>query len=136
LEQTSVALSDEDIILVLTAGLFQSYFSFIVALDATDPTYLTLEYVISYLLNEESCHLSLSPQSCPNVKSDPNKAHVALKVDSIPVCCPLTLIICFSCQQKGHYQCNCPKSQKPASKSGNFTATTATEYFSDEGEAF
>src|SRR5882672_8598877 len=44
---------DEDIILVLTSGLPSGYDMLIVNLDATPTERLTLDYVITHLLNEE-----------------------------------------------------------------------------------
>ena len=54
LRKIDVIVEDEDVILVLTMGLPPSFDNFIVALDATDSSAITLENVISRLLNEES----------------------------------------------------------------------------------
>src|ERR1700683_3138361 len=53
LEDIGVDISDEDSILALTMGLDKSYDSFIISLDTTPPEQLTLDYVISRMLNEE-----------------------------------------------------------------------------------
>jgi hypothetical protein len=55
LEDIRVDVSDEDTILVLTMGLDKSYDSFIISLDTTSPDQLTLDYIVSYMHNEEVC---------------------------------------------------------------------------------
>ena len=49
----SVSTIDEDIILALTEGLPESFSTFIIALDSLLPSELTLDNVITRLLNEE-----------------------------------------------------------------------------------
>jgi len=51
LEIVDVKVSDEEIIVVLTAGLPQTYSTVV---DALDPDKLTLDFVITRLLNEEA----------------------------------------------------------------------------------
>jgi hypothetical protein len=58
--EIGVTVDDEDIILVLTGGLPSSYENFVVSLDSTPPSELTLEYVVTRLLNEEACQLGNS----------------------------------------------------------------------------
>ena len=53
LEDVGVDVSDEDTILALTMGLDKSYDSFIISLDTTPPDQLTLDYLVSHMLNEE-----------------------------------------------------------------------------------
>ena len=52
LKSSGVAI-DENIILTLTAGLPESYLTFIVALDSLPTDQLTLPNVVTRLLNEE-----------------------------------------------------------------------------------
>jgi hypothetical protein len=96
LSEIDVTVPDEDIILVLTAGLPPSYDSFIISLDAVSPDSLTLDFVVSRLLNEEA------RQGIP--ATDPHS--VALAATRAKT--PLAQITCFKCQKKGHYQSNCP----------------------------
>ena len=49
-----VEASEEDIILVLTQGLTSGFDNFVVMLDATAASDLTLDYIIARLLNEEA----------------------------------------------------------------------------------
>ena len=53
LRDIKVNLSDEDTILALVMGLDKSYDLFIISLDTTQPKQLTLEHVISCMLNKE-----------------------------------------------------------------------------------
>jgi hypothetical protein len=136
LTQVGVTLTDEDTILVLTTGLPSSYTSFIVALDATDPTLLTLEYVIGRLLNEESRHLSQKPRFPP--KPDTNEAYYAAAASDAPhplspTRRPLSMITCFGCQQKGHYQRDCPSASTPSTS--NSVAVTAAAILESDDEA-
>jgi hypothetical protein len=52
LSEIGVSVPDEDVVLVLTAGLPPSYEPLIVSLNAVSPDSLTLNFVISRLLNE------------------------------------------------------------------------------------
>src|SRR5882724_4870123 len=53
LEATGIPTIDEDIILALTEGLPESFSAFIIALDSLPPRELTLDNVVTRLLNEE-----------------------------------------------------------------------------------
>ena len=57
LEATGVTIIDEDVILALTEGLPESYSTFIVALDSIPADDLTLDIIITRLLNEEVCQI-------------------------------------------------------------------------------
>jgi gag-polypeptide of LTR copia-type len=54
LENVDIKVSDEDMIVVLTAGLPDSYTPIIITFDALNPKKLTLDFVINRLLNEEA----------------------------------------------------------------------------------
>ena len=53
LEAAGATIIDDDMILALTEGLHKSYSTFIVALDSILANNLTLDIVITCLLNEE-----------------------------------------------------------------------------------
>ena len=53
LKSSGVAIIDEDVILALTAGLLESYSTFIVTLNDLPANDFTLSNVITHLLNEE-----------------------------------------------------------------------------------
>ena len=98
LTQIGVEVSDEDFILVLTQGLPAAYETFVVSLDATDPSLLTSKHVISRLLNEEVCQLVLN--NCdPELQITWKDAafHTGTKRT------PIEHITCLKCQKKGHY---------------------------------
>ena len=107
-----VSVEDEDVILVLTMGLPVSFDHFVIALDATDPSMLTLEDVISRLLNEESRQEYVAPEATEN----PTALSAHYPTRSKPSPSNLAHITCFTCGNKGHYQANCPShsSSSPA----------------------
>ena len=113
LSEIDVTVPDEDVILVLTAGLPSSYESFIISLDAVSPSSLTLDFVISRLLNEEAC------QGIPTTDSAP----VALTATRTKT--PLSEITCFKCHKKGHYQSHCPENNPLAAFAGLATENLA-----------
>ncbi|KAG6862997.1 hypothetical protein C0991_008917 [Blastosporella zonata] len=102
---------------VLIAGLPNSYNTIIILFDTLDPEKLTLEFVITCLLNEES--RQAPPSTSSEVKQEDNTALFAKDTGSN--------ITCFWCGEKGHYAVNCPKRKevKPA-ESANLTATSVT----------
>ena len=97
LTQIGVEVSDEDFILVLTQGLPPAYETFVVSLDATDPSLLTSEHVISRLLNEE-----VRQSAHDSNKQKDTAFHANTKR-------PLDQITCYKCHKKGHYQSRCPE---------------------------
>ena len=113
LAEIDVTVPDEDVILVLTAGLPSSYESFIISLDAVSPNSLTLDFVISRLLNEEA------RQGIPTTDSAP----VALAATRTKT--PLSEITCFKCHKKGHYQSHCPENNPLAAFAGLATENLA-----------
>ena len=96
-------ITDEDITLVLLNGLPLTYEQLAVALDSTPPDDLTLEYVVTRLLNEES------RQNATLASSSNTALAAATKLRT-----PLARITCFKCGQKGHYQVNCPQASTTA----------------------
>lgn len=128
-----VTVDDEDIILVLTMGLPQSYDTLVVALDSTPSTQLTLEYVIQRLLNEEARHtVGNTEEGEEKVKSE-----AALSTSTKPAKrsekTPLAHITCFNCGKKGHYQINCP--DKPDKKDGETKKSDDTKKVESAGFA-
>ena len=118
LQDADAEASDEDIILVLTQGLPSEFDNFVVSLDATDASLLTLDYVITRLLNEEARQgIVITPRA--------ESALASLRRD-------LQNITCFHCQNKGHYKSQCPQlSPNPAeATSSKDIATLATDSIS------
>jgi hypothetical protein len=101
LKDIGVTVDDEDIILVLTGGLPASYNNFVVSLDSTPPSDLTLAYVITRLLNEEARQLG----TIPSTETSEHRT-IAFAVQAKR---NLAFITCFNCQKKGHYANDCPE---------------------------
>lgn len=123
LEDAEAEASDEDIILVLTQGLPSDYDNFVVSLDATAASNLTLDYVITRLLNEESRQIA-SATPTPVVKTEPSSALTA----TARIRRDIRDITCFLCGLKGHYQSHCPRNASSSSSTpAANVALSATE---------
>jgi hypothetical protein len=105
LEDIRVDVSDEDTILALTMGLDKSYDSFTISLNTMSPDQLTLDYIVSCMLNEEVCCTNVEIQGVVmkakggkkgevRVKKEDNVAMVAAQRDG-----PTT---CWHCGKMGH----------------------------------
>ena len=90
LENIDIKVSDEDMIIVLTTGLPDSYTPIIITFDALDPEKLTLDFIINCLLNEEARQVG------PQIKEDPESAamHAGRHGKG-------ALILCFYCLARG-----------------------------------
>ena len=105
-------VSDSDIISVLTGGLPSSYAPFVVTLDSTPESLLTLEYAITRLLNEEARQSCVTPRSNALRTAAVSNSDEALSAQDAPatktkVATPIERITCFRCQAKGHYARTC-----------------------------
>ena len=105
--------SKEDIILVLTQGLTSKFNNFIVTLNATATSDLTLDYIIAHLLNEEACQGVIHQSAADSALAATSPRH------------NLQNITCFLCQKKGHYQSHCPQHQNIVSSTPNSTSLSA-----------
>lgn len=144
LEEIGASMDDEDIIIVLANGLPNSYEHFVITLDSTPPADLTLNYVITRLLNEEARQLQTVP-TVPTSAADDASALAAAaarqssysrtSLDSPRPRTPLERITCFRCGQKGHYQgaCSVPI---PAASTSPTAAVAATAHTSSDNYAF
>lgn len=104
--------TEEDTILALTMGLDKPYKSFIISLDTTPPEQLTLEHVISCMLNEEvhcdnveiqgvgvKCRGMNGEKGEVRVKKEENVALAATHGDRPTVC--------WCCSKPGHIKAFC-----------------------------
>lgn len=103
LESVEVQISDEDIIVVLTAGLPSSFTPVIISFDALEPEKLTLDFVITRLLNEEARQTTHSTVK----KEEDETALRAERVNKIG-----NNVQCFYCLEMGHYSTACPTKLK------------------------
>ena len=106
LKAIDVDVSDEDMIVVLTAGLPSSFTPIVISFDALEISKLTLDFVITRLLNEEGRQAtpSLSPV---DIKTENSDVDAALNVSKFR-----SDIQCFYCLLKGHYSSVCPQKER------------------------
>lgn len=100
LKDAKAEATDEDIILVLTQGLPITFENFVVSLDTTASSDLTLNYIISCLLNEEA------RQKVKEMEPfhDPHNSAMATTSQHRS---PTLNITCYKCGKRGHYQKDC-----------------------------
>lgn len=130
MEHAGIDVGAQDQILAMTMGLPASYDPVIINFDATSPEQLTVEHVITRLLNEETRQLSApgdTPPAPSDIDVDEALAVMAARRDAADV-------TCFFCDKKGHFKSNCPdklawESAKRKKKIG--TAAMAVELDSD-----
>lgn len=97
LKAIDIKVSDEDIIVVLTAGLLTSYTPIVISFDVIESSKLTINFVITRLLNEEGCQAT----DVKKESDDDSAALNALKFSS--------KIQCFYCLLMGHFASACLK---------------------------
>ena len=135
LKAIDVSVSDEDIIVVLTAGLPSSYAPVIISLDSVKASKLMLDFVITWLLNEESHQVISSEPNVEVKKEEPDN------VAMVSACS----IQCFYCLEKGHFTSVCPQKAKDVKEwedkgcrqvtSNAHFASTATDKSDEENYA-
>ena len=122
LTEIGVNLTDEDCIVVLMGGLPSSYEQCVVTLDSTPDESLTFDYVVNRLLNEES---RKNPIMSPTLAGN----EPALVAAAARPHVPLSMITCYRCAQKGHYQANCPLAPvAPVAPAGTAALADMEEY--------
>ena len=112
------SVSDDELIVVLTNKLPESYQPLIVSLELVDESKLTVDYVITRLVNEED-----------RQGKETKEEVLALSASTAKRRTPRSEITCWGCKKKGHYSYECPdatngetKSQKPAEQKHSFSA--------------
>jgi len=103
---------NQDIILGLTIGLPSSYDAVIINFDSIPADQLTLDNVISHLLNEETQQTAAattkSTSLSTHVKTDPDNAAYA----ATPANCDHSKVTCHFCSEKGHFRYECKEREK------------------------
>jgi gag-polypeptide of LTR copia-type len=101
LKGIDITITDKDIIVVLMAGLPESYTPVIISFDSIDAKALTLEFVITHLLNEEGRQ---DKSAVTDIKKEEtkNSAMRAKKSD----------LYCYYYLKKGHYSSVCPEKER------------------------
>ena len=126
LEDIGVDVSDEDTILALTMGLDKSYDSFIISLDTTSPDQLTLDYVVSRMLNEEVRRTNVEIQGVVMKAKGGEKGEVRVKKeDNIAMAAAQKdgPMMCWRCGKTGHVKAFC--TEKPVRGPGSGEANVA-----------
>ena len=108
IEEANATVSDDDLILTLTAGLPHSYNSLLISLDSAADSEYTLNTVITRLINEYQRQHQF-PQITRQTRAISGAPDEAMSVStSTSTHRNLSHITCFTCGNKGHYQANCP----------------------------
>jgi hypothetical protein len=109
MEQAGVSVSDQDRILALTMGLPSSYDAVIINFDATEPNSLTLNHVITRLLNEETRQIAIAPNSSIPAYDEAMIAFGTGKGRGSKGTRVNPDVVCYFCEKKGHYRSECPE---------------------------
>ncbi|KAF9559390.1 hypothetical protein CPC08DRAFT_637894, partial [Agrocybe pediades] len=130
LDQAGIAVTDQDKILALTMGLPPSYDAVIINFDSTPSDQLTLNHVISRLLNEEVRQLGNKKSKTDDKGWQTDEAMAASETGKGRRVA--TDVTCFFCDKKGHYKSECSEKQEwEKKKKENETAANAEEYDSE-----
>ncbi|PBK96259.1 hypothetical protein ARMGADRAFT_868429, partial [Armillaria gallica] len=105
MQMSEIEVSDQDVILALTLGLPSSYDTVIIHFDATPPDQLTIDHIITRLLNDETRQSMNRHHSTQNAAT----TEEALSVTQRRLRPDASEIVCFFCDQKGHYKDACPE---------------------------
>ncbi len=143
LVEAKVKVSNDDIIMAITAGLPHSYNQFLVSLDTLTDSEYTLNTVITCLNNEyQRQHMYISTTTPRTLAPSTSRALPSPEITSghsnealavTPTMPRLAHITCFMCGNKGHYQANCPSrnlanpTANPASPIKSHNANLAEE---------
>ncbi|KAF7334155.1 CCHC-type domain-containing protein [Mycena venus] len=138
MEHAGIEVTAQDQILALTMGLPSSYDAVIINFDATSPEQLTVNHVITRLLNEETRQIS-SPGSSPNATVSDNAIDEALA--AIAARRDPADVTCFFCDKKGHFKSDCPEkvawqSSKHKRKAGTAALAIGLDSDWEESDAF
>ena len=110
MEEAQIAVTDQDRILALTMGLPTSYDTVIINFDSTPADQLTLDRVITRLLNEETRQAAQAPSAIED--TEPESGDQAMVVTGggrhTTHVTNAANVTCYFCDKKGHYKSECP----------------------------
>lgn len=129
MEHGGIEVTAQDQVLALTMGLPPSYDAVIINFDATPPEQLTVNHVITRLLNEETRQISSPDAPTPSDNpADEALAVTAARRNSADV-------LCFFCDKKGHFKSDCPeKSAWEAAKRKKRIGAAAAVFEEDDSD--
>lgn len=138
MEAAGINVVDQDKILALTMGLPATYSSVIINFDATPPELLTLNHVITRLLNEETRQAA----DAPEMKEEPPDQALAVTSGQPRRAVATSDVTCYFCDAKGHYKSECPerlaweRKKKSGKKSEEAMMVASLDSDSDNEAAF
>lgn len=137
MEAAGINVADQDKILALTMGLPATYSGVIINFDATPPELLTLNHVITRLLNEETRQAADTPE----VKEEPLDQALAVTSGRPRRAVATSDVTCYFCDAKGHYKSECPERlawerKKKSGKKSEAMMVAGLDSDSDDEAAF
>ena len=121
MEHAKIAVTDQDKILAITMGLPPSFDNVIINFDSMSTDTLTLNLVITRLLNEEVRQITsaLLVKEEDQIKTELDEAMAVSRTK------PISEILCFFCDAKGHYKSDCPERKAWEKSKSKKTGTAA-----------
>jgi hypothetical protein len=101
MEGAGIDVSDQDTILALTMGLPSDYDTVIINFDSTPTDQLTMDNIVTHLLNEESRHASITTPAV-TLKTVKDEAFAVTTTRA-----PCLDVTCHFCNKKGHFKSEC-----------------------------
>ena len=124
MENANIAIINQDKILAITMGLPPSYDNVIINFDSMSPDTLTLNLVITCLLNEEVWQTTLT---LIKQEDHGDKAMAVFRTREI---------VCYFCDAKGHYKSDCPEKKAWEKSKAKKGVVAAAAWDSSDDEAF
>ncbi len=101
MEKAGIIVTEQDKILAVTMGLPPAYNNVIINFDSMSPDLLTMQLVITRLLNEEAHQEMIADEPKPKEESLAAVSRTKTRTTDE--------ITCYFCDKKGHYKSDCPE---------------------------